>query len=201
METTNEASTTTRYDFWTNDETWITHKWVTEDTRSRRRWLVTAAKLAGRTAGPAELNEAIHELARQIRQSVLDECCSHLASLPDDLLSSALGRVQWREVAKVILGELIPAAVSFDWLFPFGTIVETAGVLRQIPAEERLDAVAKHARGDWGELDGVTWSETDSAARYGGRVFSEYCSKAGVIFFVVTAADRKTTTVLLADEY
>jgi hypothetical protein len=201
METTNGASTTARYEFWTNDETWLTHKWVTDDARNRRRWLGRAARLAGKSAGPAELNQAIHELAREIRDSVHDECCAYIASLADDLLSSALARVQWREVAKIILGEIVPAAVSFDWLFPFGTIMETAGVLNQIPTEERLDAVARHARGDWGEADGVDWSENDSAVRQGGRVFSEFRSKAGVIFFVVTAADRKTTTVLLADEH
>jgi hypothetical protein len=201
METGNEPATGARYDFWTNDETWITFKWVTEDTRNRRRWLGRAARLAGKTAGPAELNQAIHELAREIRESVIDECCTHIASLGDDLLGSALERVQWREVAKVILGEIVPAAVSFDWLFPFGTIVETAGVLNQIPTEERLDAVARHARGDWGEADGVDWSENDSAVRSGGRVFSEFCSKAGVAFFVVTGPDRTTTTVLLAEEY
>ncbi len=201
METTDAATNTARYEYWTNDETWITYKWVREGSKNRRRWLVTAAKLAGRNAGPGEVNEAIRELARQIRQSVLDECCSHVASLPDDLLNSALEHVQRREVTKVFVGEIVPAAVSFDWLFPFGTIVETPGAVNQIPTEERLDAVAGHARGDWGESDGVDWSENDSAVRHGGRVFSEFRSKAGVTFFVVTAADRKTTTVLLADEY
>lgn len=201
METTNGATVTARYDFWTNDETWITYKWVTEDTRNRRRWLARAGRLAGNKAGPAEVNQAIHALAREIRDSVVDECCAYVASLADDLLNSALERVQWREVAKVILGEFVPAAVSFDWHFPFGTIVETSGVLNQIPTEERLDAVGRHARGDWGDADGVDWSENDSAARHGGRVFSEFRSKAGVTFFVVTAPDRKTTTVLLADEY
>lgn len=198
---TNANRPDTRYEFWTNDETWITHKWLTDDAVNRRHWFGRVRQLAGNNAGPAELNNVIHLLAAEIRESVMQECCTHVASLPDDLLVSALERVQWREVAKVILGDIIPAAVSFDWLFPFGTILETQGVLETIPTEERLDAVARHARGDWGEADGVDWSENDSALRQGSRLFSEYLSKAGEVFLVITEADRSRTTVLLPGEY
>ncbi len=198
---TNANKSDTRYELWTNDETWITHKWLTDDAMNRRRWFRRARQLAGNNVGPAELNNVIHLLAAEVRESVMQECCTNVASLPDDLLLSALERVQWREVAKVILADIIPAAVSFDWLFPFGTILETPGVLETIPTEERLDAVARHARGDWGEIDGVDWSENDSAIRQGSRLFSEYHSKAGEVFLVITEADRTRTTVLLPGEY
>ena len=52
-----------------------------------------------------------------------------------------------------------------------------------------------------GEVDGVDWSENESALRQGSRLFSEYRSKAGVIFLIITEADRSTTTILLPGEY
>ena len=52
-----------------------------------------------------------------------------------------------------------------------------------------------------GEIDGVDWSENQSALRIGGRLYSEYRSKSGESFLIVTAADRSVTTILLPEEY
>ena len=191
----------TTYKEWTNYETWITYRWVMHDTTSRGRWRARASKLAGHDAGAVEVNETIQQLAKELQAAINAECSNHLPGLKDDLLKLALERVVWREVAKVVLGDLIPAALSFDWLFPFGSIVETAGVWAKIPREERLTAVARHAHGDWGELDGVFWGENDSAVRCGERLYSEYESKSGETFVIITAADRSVTTILLPEEY
>ena len=189
------------YNAWTNYETWITYRWVMHDRSTRRRWRTRASQLAGNDAGAVEVNQAIQQLASELQEAVVAECGNHVASLADDLLNSALERVIWREVAKIILSDKIPAAAAFDWLFPFGTIVETAGVWARIPREERLTAVAQHAHGNWGEIDGVFWGENDRAVRCGERLYSEYRSKTGETFLIITAADRSVTTILLPEEY
>jgi hypothetical protein len=189
------------YKEWSNDETWITYRCLMQDRQARERWRARATQLVGDEAGAPEVNQAIAKLAAEVRNAVLIECSDRTTTLSDNLLESALERVVWREVAKIILSDKIPAAAAFDCFFPFGKIVETAGVLVRIPREERLKAVAQHASGDWGEIDGVDWSENDSALRCGERIYSEYCSKAGETFLVITAADRDVTTVMLPEEY
>lgn len=190
----------TTYKEWTNYETWITYRWVMHDASCRGRWRARASKLAGHDAGAVEVNETIQQMAKELQEAINAEC-SALPGLKDDLLKLALERVVWREVAKVVLGDLIPAALWFDWLFPFGSIAETVGVWTRIPRDERLAAVARHAHGDWGELDGVFWGENDSAVRCGERLYSEYQSKCGETFLIITAADRSVTTILLPEEY
>jgi hypothetical protein len=195
------STNTTSYDAWTNEETWLTHKWLTEDKVSRRHWRERTSTLVAKDEGPAAVNQAIHHLASEIREAVESECRSYVAALSDDLLSCALARVVWREIAKVIISDQIPAAADFDWLFPFGNIVETAGVLKLVSRQDRLSAIAQHARGNWGEVDGVDWSENERALRSGARIFSEYLSTTGETFLIVTVADRSTTTILLPEEY
>jgi hypothetical protein len=195
------SNNTTSYDAWTNEETWLTHKWLTEDKVSRRHWRERTSTLVGKDEGPAAVNHAIHQLASEIREAVESECRSYVAVLSDDLLSCALARVVWREIAKVIISDRIPAAADFDWLFPFGHIVETAGIIKQVSRRDRLGAVAQHARGNWGEVDGVDWSENDCALHNGERLYSEYRSNEGGKFLIITIGDRSVTTIMLPEEY
>ena len=192
---------TNSYDYWTNEETLLAYKWITHDRASRRRWRARVSELLGEDNGPAEVNQAIHQLAREIRECVEAECCHHVASLSDDLFGCALARVFWREVAKVIISDKVPAAADFDWLFPYGNIVETPGVLKRISRTDRLAAVAQHAHGNWGEIDGVFWSENDSALRTREQLYSEYRSSEGGEFLIITTGDRSVTTVMLPEEY
>ena len=109
----------------------------------------------------------------------------------DNPCSCALARVVWREVAKIIISDKVPAAADFDWLFPYGNIVETPGVLKRIPRKDRLAAVAEHAHGNWGEIDGVFWSENDSALRTGRNCVPSIGLLTGDKFLIITAGDRK----------
>ena len=85
--------------------------------------------------------------------------------------------------------------------FPLGSIYSTPGVIRSISAKEIVDALMRHASGDWGDLDPEDKQANDDALEHGGRIFSAYTSSAGVRFWVITEADRSMTTVLLPDEY
>ncbi|MEM7387300.1 MAG: type I restriction endonuclease subunit M [Verrucomicrobiota bacterium] len=64
-----------------------------------------------------------------------------------------------------------------------------------------LKALARHERGDWGEVCTEDRAENEEALRRGGRLLSVYRTEEGTRFYIITEADRSSTTVLLPDEY
>ena len=86
--------------------------------------------------------------------------------------------------------------------FELGQVVVTPGVIEKISEDEQLVALNRHATGDWGEI----LSEGDKLAneeaiRFNLRIFSVYRSSQGVLFWIITEADRSATTLLLPEEY
>ncbi len=93
-------------------------------------------------------------------------------------------------------------------LFPLGRLVITAnlqGTLQESDPEHWEGAlkalIARHAAGDWGELDSHDRDENDRALKHGGRLFSAYTTSSGLKVWVITEADRSCTTALLPDDY
>jgi hypothetical protein len=64
-----------------------------------------------------------------------------------------------------------------------------------------LQALRRHARGDWGEVGVEDQRANDRAVQDGGRLLSAYSTKTNVKFWIITEADRSATTVLLPEEY
>lgn len=62
------------------------------------------------------------------------------------------------------------------------------------------DVLARHAAGDWGELDPDDARENEVAVRRGFRILSSY-PIAGDVVWVETTADRAETVVYMRDEY
>ena len=87
-----------------------------------------------------------------------------------------------------------------SWLFPHGSVFWTPGVIREVPLKEAALSVARHLSGDWGELDPFDWRQNDLALEFGGRLFSAYETEAGLKFWIITEADRSSTTILLTGE-
>ena len=73
--------------------------------------------------------------------------------------------------------------------------------LAEITFEEQMNALDRHAQGDWGNLDREDWAENELALREGFRLFSVYLSRNDVKFWIITEADRSITTILLPEEY
>lgn len=82
-----------------------------------------------------------------------------------------------------------------------GLLFATRGVLEAVTPEERFNALTRHADGDWGDVCADDKRANDDAVRDGDRVMSSYRSAAGTKFWIVTEADRRSTTVLLPEEY
>jgi hypothetical protein len=88
-----------------------------------------------------------------------------------------------------------------DPLFPLGKTVATRGVLAGVLPEAVYKALARHERGDWGEVPTGDKVLNDRALEAGGRLVSQWRDPQGTKFYIITEADRSITTVLLPDEY
>ncbi len=84
--------------------------------------------------------------------------------------------------------------------FPLGRLVITANAAARLTADEVADGIARHARGDWGDLAPEDAAENDLALREGRRLLSAY-GRGDRRFWIITEADRSVTTVLLPDDY
>jgi hypothetical protein len=85
---------------------------------------------------------------------------------------------------------------------PLGRVVATPGALKLPGKSGRhpFDYLARHATGDWGELCAFDRRQNEIALREGLRVLSSY-SVGRERVWIITEADRSTTTILLPEEY
>lgn len=84
-----------------------------------------------------------------------------------------------------------------------GQVVATPGALMacsdaEVAPEQLLD---RHQSGDWGDLEEEDLQANEHAVRHGGRVFSSYRVGEEEKVWVITEADRSSTTLLLPLEY
>jgi len=88
-------------------------------------------------------------------------------------------------------------------LFSLGRTVATPGALKALEhaGETPLPYLARHAAGDWGELDEDDKAENESAVDDGLRILSAYRLADHTRIWVITEADRSVTTILLPEEY
>ena len=88
-------------------------------------------------------------------------------------------------------------------LFPLGRVLATPGALHalQTANAEPLHYLARHAAGDWGDLDAEDRAANERALCTGERILSAYQLADGQRLWVITEADRSATTILLPGEY
>ena len=87
--------------------------------------------------------------------------------------------------------------------FPLGQIVATPAALEALlqARQSPLDFLARHIRGDWGEVCQEDRQENELALQQGFRLLSVYTTKAGEKLWVISEADRSATTLLLPADY
>jgi hypothetical protein len=87
-------------------------------------------------------------------------------------------------------------------LFALGKTGATQGAMEAMQQLEvsPFALLSRHQRGDWGNLDKEDKQSNDQALTLSGRIFSAYRLDAAR-FWVITEADRSTTTILLPEEY
>lgn len=83
------------YNGWTNYETWAAHLWLTSSTAQVYDIAVATAK-----ASETDREDNIRKLVEELTGTTLEE-----ASLASDLLSSAIQRINWREIGNALASD------------------------------------------------------------------------------------------------
>lgn len=85
--------------------------------------------------------------------------------------------------------------------FPLGHVVMTAEAFDRLEIEDVSLALARHCQCDWGEVGSPDWERNNQSLDTGDRLLSVYHDRDETTFWIITEADRSTTTVLLPDDY
>ena len=95
----------------------------------------------------------------------------------------------------------LPIKTTAKPRFSLGQLCITPNAASAVPADEVLEALKRHALGDWGTLDEHDRQQNEEALRTDGQILSVYESRAGQKFYVITEPGRTHTTVLLPEDY
>ena len=82
-----------------------------------------------------------------------------------------------------------------------GQIVATPNALNHLTQDDIRSGIIRHQAGDWGDLDADDRKENDLSLEKGFRLLSVYHASNGVKFWIITEADKSSTTVLLPEDY
>lgn len=87
--------------------------------------------------------------------------------------------------------------------FPLGQVVATPGALAalQEAGDRPADLLRRHVCGDWGEVDEEDQRENERSLEDDCRLLSAYTLTGGARLWIITEADRSSTTLLLPSEY
>ena len=88
---------------------------------------------------------------------------------------------------------IFPSMMKFN----LGDLIITPAALETIAPDEIYRAIDRHICGDWGDLATDDRAENELALRTRSRLVSAYHTANGTKFYVVTEADRMTTTIQL----
>lgn len=93
-----------------------------------------------------------------------------------------------------------PAAVV---RFNPGKVVATPAALDalQTAQQNAVHFLARHLRGDWGELDEADTQANNHALTCRGRLLSAYTLSTNETLWIITEADRSSTCLLLPSDY
>ncbi len=90
--------------------------------------------------------------------------------------------------------------------FKMGELYLTSGVNNRISEEVRFEmfvirSFKRHVAGDWGNLKEEDKKENELSLEKGFRLLSSYKYRDGTKIWIITEADRSTTTILFPEEY
>ena len=87
-------------------------------------------------------------------------------------------------------------------LFELGQVVATPGALDALEKNSQTPAefLSRHARGDWGSVCEEDAELNNQALIDGSRLLSSYSLKDDTKLWIITEADRSSSTLLLPEE-
>lgn len=143
------------------------------------------------------LNQQTAEIAERYKSATVDERAAVLKQI-DSLLPVLEGE------QKVFWMKLRARLVAIDEpKFCLGRIFMTPGAIESLDEAGELPTgfLDRHQKGDWGNVDANDAEENELSLKEGFRILSSYRTKADVKIWVITEADRSSTTILLPEEY
>lgn len=89
--------------------------------------------------------------------------------------------------------------------FLLGQVLATPSVLEDVPPQRLIECLARHARGDWGDVCPEDARENDFSSHNDFRILSSYLIDPDQPnqgkFWIITEADRSATVALKPSEY
>jgi hypothetical protein len=85
--------------------------------------------------------------------------------------------------------------------FPLGQIVATPNALDSLAPEDIQCGIQRHQTGNWGDVCDSDRQENDLSLEKGFRLLSVYRASNGKLFWIITGANRSSTTVLMPEDY
>jgi hypothetical protein len=87
--------------------------------------------------------------------------------------------------------------------FALGQLVATPGALEALKesATGFIAYIQRHQRGDWGDVCAEDKAENELSLKHDFRLLSAYTLPGGCKIWIITEADRSSTTILLSEEY
>ena len=88
-------------------------------------------------------------------------------------------------------------------LFPLGKIYLTVGAKESLAESTQFpnEFLEKHQKGDWGIVGKEDSRENEFSVKNGFRILSAYKTQNDIKLWIITEADRSSTTILLPSEY
>lgn len=99
------------YNGWSNYETWCANLWIDNEQGSQEYWREQSQ--AALESADWDIDEAVSTLAEQLK-SEHEESMPELTGVFSDLLTAALGSVDWREIARSMLGDIEIWSAGFN---------------------------------------------------------------------------------------
>lgn len=84
--------------------------------------------------------------------------------------------------------------------FQLGQLLITPRAQEVLKTTDVINSLKRHASGDYGDLSEFDKEANIIALETGDRLLSAYHSN-GIRFWIITEADRSSTTVLLPEDY
>lgn len=97
----------------------------------------------------------------------------------------------------------LPSAHHTGLRFRLGRILATPAAV-EVLADAKVsivDLLCRHVRGDWGDLSEADHQRNERSVEAGARLLSSYVLPGGQTVWVITEADRGSTTFLLPGNY
>ena len=88
-------------------------------------------------------------------------------------------------------------------LFSLGQVVATPGALEALEkaGQAPSDFLDRHVRGDWGDVCQEDAEANEQSLKDGTRLLSSYRTKLNVKLWIISEADRSSSTILLPSDY